>query len=96
MLITICIVREWVCSARGVWVALSCAGVWPGAPCGMAAERCAHLHAATSPCGGWNSLELSLQSTAPIQKVLSAVFWLSGRIDLIWSIQIGLMVLNSI
>ena len=53
---------------RGVWVALSCAGVWPGAPCGKAAEHCACLYAATLPCGGWSSLEPSLQSIAPIQK----------------------------
>ena len=51
-----------------VWVLLSCAGVWPGASCGMAAERCGCRHMATLPCGGWRSLEPSLQSTAPMQK----------------------------
>ena len=71
-----CLLLENGCSVRGVWVVLCCAGVWLGAPCSMAAERCGCLHVATSPCGGWSSLECSLQSIAPIQKcfLLCSVF----------------------
>ena len=62
------VVGEWVCSARVIWVVLSCAGVWPEVPCSTAAECCGCLHAATSHCGGWSCLKPSLQSIVPIQK----------------------------
>ena len=83
------IVGEWVCSARMAWVVLSCAGVWPGAPCGMAAERCVRLHAATSPCGGRSSLEHSLQTTCTNKRVLPAVCWLPGGMELIGALSLA-------